>query len=240
MDPVMNARVERSVVLRLLKAHGYKKKRVRWSGADRNSQELKEQRYEYALKLKALEDEGCSVYYYDEMLISEYFDKESGWCRGDSEVVFRQEKLINRSVVVLAVMTSSGACHWDAKFGNYSPEFYIQTLSQLLKSAGLREPEKVLVVRPMAHRSPNIIKEVVEQRGWRMVLLPSDAFGLNPLQSFFSEVREQLKRRHIETVEDLFRQAVGTLQDSDREAWGRKMAGRVAMFTDRALNMEAF
>ena len=37
MDPVMNAKVERSVVLRLLKANGFKKKRVRWSAVDRNS-----------------------------------------------------------------------------------------------------------------------------------------------------------------------------------------------------------
>ena len=41
-----------------------------------------------------------------------------------------------------------------------------------------------------------------------MLVLPSQGFGLNPLQSYFAELREMLKRKRAESIEGLFEQVV--------------------------------
>lgn len=52
MDPVMNARIERSVVLRLLKMCGFKKKKVRGICKERNTPLSVSLRCEYARKYR--------------------------------------------------------------------------------------------------------------------------------------------------------------------------------------------
>lgn len=118
MDPVMNARIERSVVLRLLKMCGFKKKKVRGVCKERNTSQSLNLRCEYAQRFKEY-SQSFQIFYFDELIINEYFDKESGWCQADEEVEFRPERFIDRSVVVLAVLSSKGTCKWDARFGNY-------------------------------------------------------------------------------------------------------------------------
>jgi hypothetical protein len=56
------------------------------------------------------------------MLINECYDKDTGWCRSEEEVKFKPEKLINTSIVVIGILSSTGRLTWNAKFGNYSPE----------------------------------------------------------------------------------------------------------------------
>lgn len=58
MDPVMNARIERSVVLRLLKMCGFKKKKVRGICKERNTALSLSLRYEYARKYREYAGEG--------------------------------------------------------------------------------------------------------------------------------------------------------------------------------------
>lgn len=117
MDPVMNARIERSVVLRLLKMCGFKKKKVRGVCKDRNTSLSLALRAEYAQKFTS--HAPAEVFYLDELILSEYFDKESGWCKAEEEVEFRPERFIDRSVVVLALLSAKGTCKWDARFSDY-------------------------------------------------------------------------------------------------------------------------
>lgn len=53
----------------------------------------------------------------------------------EEEVEFRPERFIDRSVVVLAVLSSKGTCKWDAKFGNYQLEDYCKAFNNLLKAS---------------------------------------------------------------------------------------------------------
>lgn len=53
------------------------------------------------------------------MLLSEYFDKESGWCAQDKEVELKPEKYIARSIVVIALLGDDGICRWSARYGDF-------------------------------------------------------------------------------------------------------------------------
>lgn len=119
MDPVMNARIERSVVLRLLKMCGFKKKKVRGVCKERNSSLSIALRCEYAHKYREYATQNFEMFYLDELIINEYFDKESGWCKAEDEIEYKPEKFIDRSVVVLCLMSSKGVCKYHARFGNY-------------------------------------------------------------------------------------------------------------------------
>jgi hypothetical protein len=70
------------VVLRLLKVGGFKKKKIRAVHPDCNNPRSLSVRREYALLLRQWQNSHARVVYYDEMVVSEYFDKESGWCNG--------------------------------------------------------------------------------------------------------------------------------------------------------------
>jgi len=65
-------------------------------------------------------DSSSPVYFYDELLLHPYFNKDSGWCKANSELHLKPEKLANRSIVVLGLMSSKAYFLWDAKYGNYS------------------------------------------------------------------------------------------------------------------------
>jgi hypothetical protein len=70
MDPVMNARIERSVVLRLLKMCGFKKKKVRGACKERNTSLSITLRCENANKYQEYAAQNFEMFYFDELIIN--------------------------------------------------------------------------------------------------------------------------------------------------------------------------
>lgn len=81
--------------MRVLKMGDFRRKRVKLVNGDRNSEESLAQRATYALHYRNFLARGFEVYFYDEMLINEYYDCDNGWTRGDQEIIFRPELLIH-------------------------------------------------------------------------------------------------------------------------------------------------
>lgn len=96
----------------------------------------------------------------------------------------------------------------------------------------------MLIVNPLPYRDPKFIMEIVEKRGWEMLVLPSDGLGLNPLHSYFADVRDIMKRKRYDTVETLFESVVEVLQDGDKQGLAHKMLGRVETYVDKAMRRE--
>jgi hypothetical protein len=119
-------------------------------------------------------------------------------------VEFRPERFIDRSVVVLAILSSKGLCKWDVRFGNYEPAEYCRTFNNLLKESEVDLERRLLIVNPLPYRDPKIFIDIVDRRGWEMLVLPSDGLGLNPLQSYFADVRDIMRRKRYDTIETLF------------------------------------
>lgn len=64
-DPIMNERIERSVVLRLLKMGGFKKKKAILTPKDSNSPINIQMRQKYANRLRHYQCQGYRICYYD-------------------------------------------------------------------------------------------------------------------------------------------------------------------------------
>jgi hypothetical protein len=62
----------------------------------------------------------------------------------------------------------------------------------------------LLIVNPLSYRDPKVIMDIADKRGWDMLVLPTDGLGLNPLQSYFVDVRDIMKRKRYDTIENLF------------------------------------
>ena len=43
---------------------------------------------------------------------------------------------MDRSVVILALLSHDGTCKWEVKFGDYSAESYCKKISSMLKKSG--------------------------------------------------------------------------------------------------------
>lgn len=71
-----------------------------------------------------------------------------------------------------------------------------------------------------------------------MLVLPSDGLGLNPLQSYFADVRDIMKRKRYDTIETLFESVVEVLQDGDKQGLATKMLGRVDTYLEKSLRKE--
>jgi len=78
------------------------------------------------------------------MVLNEYFEKESGWCKSHLEVNFKPETVINRSIVMLCLLSQEGTVKWDVKFGDYSAQEYCRVVNNLLKST--KTGDKSLVI----------------------------------------------------------------------------------------------
>lgn len=71
-----------------------------------------------------------------------------------------------------------------------------------------------------------------------MLVLPTDGLGLNPLQSYFIDVRDIMKRKRYDTIENLFSSVVEVLQDGDKQGLANKMLSRVETYVEKALRRE--
>lgn len=234
----MNARIERSVVLRLLKMCGFKKKKVRGISKQRNTPLSINLRYQYGMKYRYYLNQKFTCYYFDELVINEYFDKESGWCKAEEEVEFQPEKYIERSVVVLMVLSNDGACKWDARVGNYTPEEYCRVANNLIKASAQGVERRVLVTTPLPYRNPEYLVEITKRRGWELLVLPTDGLGLNPLQGFFVEVRQIMKRKRYDTIQRLFQSAVQVLTECEKSELGKKMLNRIDIYIDKSIRRQ--
>jgi hypothetical protein len=73
-----------------------------------------------------------------------------------------------------------------------------------------------------------------------MLVLPRQAVYLNPLEAYFFEAKEMLKRKKFENADQLFSEAVLILKECDRSSIGMKVWGRLDGYLERALAGEAF
>jgi hypothetical protein len=74
----------------------------------------------------------------------------------------------------------------------------------LLKASEVTHEKKLLIANPLPYRDPKHILDIADKRGWEVLVLPTDGLGLNPLQSYFADVRDIMKRKRYDTIENLF------------------------------------
>lgn len=65
----------------------------------------------------------------------------------------------------------------------------------MLKNAGEGKDKKVLIANPLKYRRPIHFGEVASRRDWQLSVLPKHSLYLNPLQFYFAEVKDKLKRK---------------------------------------------
>jgi hypothetical protein len=114
-------KIEKVALIRVLQLGNFQRKRLKTQEGDRNSAEALAQRSSFAIHLRNYLARGFEVYFYDEMLVNENYDCETGWARGDKEIIFHHESLIAQSIVILGLLSGTGELLWDARFGDYSP-----------------------------------------------------------------------------------------------------------------------
>ena len=107
----------------------------------------------YALKYKEHLQTNASMFYFDEFIINEYFDKDSGWCKEIEDLQYVPSKFINRSIVVSILLSKNGECKWNLRFGKDTDQQFCKMLNELLKIVENKDMEdKVLIVPPLAYR----------------------------------------------------------------------------------------
>lgn len=100
-------------------------------------------------------------------------------------------------------------------------------MSQMLKFVGRGLEKKVLVANPVSYRCPRQVSEIAKRRNWDLLVLPSQGIYLNPLQAYFFELKEILKRRKFDNLEKLYEQTVSILRECDKNQLGKKTINRV-------------
>jgi hypothetical protein len=140
------------------------------------------------------------------MLVNQYYDQDYGWSRGDKEVNYRPESMIEQSIVILGLYSMEGDLLWDARYGNYAPPEFDEVLKSFIISFEKKKAHcnRVIVINQISYRNFDSIKEKFEKSGWEVLKLPQSGLELNPLSSYFSDMREHIKRKKFKTFEALF------------------------------------
>ena len=73
---------------------------------------------------------------------------------------------MNRSMVIMALMTEDGRCRWDVRVGSTKDDDFCTILSEMIKDAGKQQQKNVLVVNPLRYRQPTWFQEIAQRRGW--------------------------------------------------------------------------
>ena len=78
----------------------------------------------------------------------------------------------------------------------------------MLKCAGKDIERKVLVASPLSYRRPDVFSEIVERRGWKLIVIPSQSTFLNPLQAYLFELHSHLKLKKYENMENMYKSVI--------------------------------
>jgi len=100
----------------------------------------------------------------------------------------------------MMMIGDNGRCWWNVSFGDSPQREYCHTFSKLLKAVEESPASRLIIINHLSYRKPANIREIVERRDWKLLVLPLHGLHLNPLLTYFAGIRETLKKRRYESI----------------------------------------
>lgn len=92
----------------------------------------------------------------------------------------------------------------------------------------------------LPYRDIDQLTRIFETNGWIVLKLPKHSLQLNPLYSYYADLKESLKRGRAFTAEGLFQKAVVYLSECDKSYFGTRYIEKLSMFLKRGEMGETF
>ena len=81
----------------------------------------------------------------------------------------------------------------------------------------------------------NILYETIRYISWEILPLPVQGLQLNPLYSYYYDMKECLRKLKFTTIEDFFGDVVMKLKEKDDSRYGKKYIEQMSAYVKKAI-----
>lgn len=215
---IFNKNVSRSTINRCLKDFHYTLKNVRLIPERRNSEDVIEQRYNYAIRFLEMVTHPERLFFLDETGIQIFSRVSRG--RAPAGIHARKEvrQVRSQNVSICACMTNEEIVFFDKLDKAYNSEKFTDFLTRFIQVLLDRGTNHAFIVMDNVpfHKTEEV-RILLAALGHEAIFLPPYSPFLNPIENLFNQWKQKIKRRQPSSKEELNVAINESVQEISRE-----------------------
>jgi transposase len=200
-----------STVARGLKHFHYSFKRVTLNPERRNSRDVIEKRYQYALQYNRLMAEREKMYFLDETGIQIFSRNSYGRSPKGTRATKNVASIRSRNYSIATAMNHESLYMFEIQDQAYNSEDYVSFLSKLFEHLRLDgvEGAHIIMDNVRFHKTDSVVN-LIRAHGHNPIFLPPHSPFLNPIENMFNQWKSMIRRSEPVNEDQLYQSVHST------------------------------
>lgn len=194
-----------TTIARALKDFSYTMKRVSIFPVRRNSPEVKQARYDYAVKFNSIREDMNKIFFLDETGIQVFARKNYGRSPRGMRACSTRGAIRSKNYSIEAVISSDRLYFFEIMNQPYNSEHFVDFL---VKFIGILSENNVtgahLIMDNVAFHKVDQVKRLISSHGHEVIFLPPYSPFLNPIENMFNQWKHWIKSRKSKNEDELY------------------------------------